>query len=75
MARKSLNELLKKAGLDFHDLWDGLWDLAFAENNADIASILASMFGAKDVDILVQIGLDKAKFLPQRHHRTCGRDR
>jgi hypothetical protein len=56
-AAARMNEILKKAGLDLHDLWQ----IGFIEKKEDLAALLASMF-EDDVDALVKIGQQRASY-------------
>lgn len=56
-AAAKMNAILKKAGLDLHDLWQLGWNA----NNDELAAILATMF-ADDVDVLLKIGRERATY-------------
>src|SRR5258708_4726124 len=56
-ALAKMNDILKKAGLDIHDVWK----IGFVDNKEELAALLASMF-AKDVDLLVKIGKEQASY-------------
>jgi hypothetical protein len=52
-----MNDTLKKAGLDLHDLWQ----LGWSENKEGLAALLAAMF-QNDVDVLIKIGQERATY-------------
>src|SRR6267378_7099674 len=56
-AAVKMNEILKNAGLDLHDLWQIGW----SEKKEDLAAILATLF-ANDVDVLLKIGQMRASY-------------
>jgi hypothetical protein len=56
-AAAKMQEILKNAGLDLHDLWQ----LGWAENKDKIADLLAAMF-SDDVDLLIKIGQERASY-------------
>src|SRR6267142_213424 len=56
-AAARMNEILKGAGLDLHDLWQ----LGWSAKKDDIAAIIAAMF-SDDVDLLIKIGQQRASY-------------
>jgi hypothetical protein len=56
-AAARMNEILKNAGLDLHDLWQ----LGWSENKDELAALLAALF-ADDVDLLLKIAQERASF-------------
>jgi hypothetical protein len=52
-----MNDILKAAGLNLHDLWQIGW----IENKADLAALLAGLF-QDDVDVLLKIGQERASY-------------
>src|SRR6267142_4751166 len=56
-ALAKMNDIVKKANLDLHDLWQ----IGYTEKKEDLAALLASLF-AQDVDVLIKIGQERAKY-------------
>jgi hypothetical protein len=56
-AAAKMNDILKEAGLDLHDLWR----IGFVEKKEDLAALLAALF-EKDADALVKIGQKRASY-------------
>lgn len=56
-AAAKMNEVLKKEGLDLHDLWQIGWH----DKKEDLAALFASLF-AGDVDVLLKIGQERASY-------------
>jgi hypothetical protein len=56
-AAAKMNDILKGAGLDLHDLWQFGWN----QNKEELSALVAAMF-AKDVDVLLKIGTERAEY-------------
>ncbi len=56
-AATKMIDVLKKAGLDLHDLWK----LGWADKKEDIAALLAALLD-KDIDVLLKIGKERASY-------------
>jgi putative DNA primase/helicase len=56
-AAAKMNDILKAAGLDLHDLWQMGWD----ERKDELAALFAALF-AGDVDVLLKIGQERASY-------------
>ena len=56
-AAVKMNETLKNAGLDLHDLWQIGWH----DKKEDLAALFASLFDS-DVDVLLKIGKERASY-------------
>lgn len=56
-AAAKMNDILKTAGLDLHDLWQIGW----SEKKDEIAALIAALF-QNDVDVLLKIGREQASY-------------
>jgi hypothetical protein len=56
-AAAKMNDVLKNAGLDLHDLWQLGWN----QNKDDLAAVFRAML-ANDVDLLIEIGRERASY-------------
>jgi hypothetical protein len=56
-AAAKMNDILKAAGLDLHDLWQLGWN----EKQDELAALFAAMF-ADDVNVLLKIGREQASY-------------
>src|SRR6266481_2213602 len=52
-----MNDILKSANLDLHDVWQ----IGFVENKDKLRAILAMLL-AKDIDVLLKIGKERASY-------------